>query len=240
MSVIKILLLLLSNTNSYLLKTVFHNIHKSIPHIDMMAIEKNDNETYLSFNEFIEERNKRQEKMVSEYFKKAEKKEKEIIKNLKNYENIKPRSKHLKLITYLETVEWSKQWVHDMINYGPSTTSPSFIYEDIYEMRDFCNKNISKQYFYIGYYPEDVNTYKGPYYIGAFELNITNREFHTHLIIQNPNYIIASEKDNNRFINFKKELKKMTEDAYVFFRFSELRNKSSNRYYMSWLLEDDV
>ena len=49
MSVIKILLLLLSNTNSYLLKTVFHNIHKSIPHIDMMAIEKNDNETYLSF-----------------------------------------------------------------------------------------------------------------------------------------------------------------------------------------------
>ena len=241
MNIIKILLLLLlSNKNIYLLKTVFHNIHKSSRHIDMMAIEKNDNETYLSFNEFIEERNKRQEKMVIEYFKKAEEKEKKMRRKMEKYNNIKPRSKYLRLVSYLETIEWSKQWIHDMINYGSSKIYPGFIYEDIFEMREFCKKNISNEYFYIGYYPEDVNTYKGPYYIGAFGLNISNRDFNTYLIIQNPNYIIASKKDNDRFKNFKKELKKMTEDAFVFFQFSELKNKSSNRYYLSWLLEDCI
>ena len=79
----------------------------------------------------------------------------------------------------------------------------------------------------------------GPYYIGSFELIPEKREFQTYLIIQNPNYMMEDELDTHRIAHFKQELVKMTNDAMVFFKFSNLKNSSNERYYYSLLYEDN-
>ena len=195
--------------------------------------EKEDN--FPSFLKFLENRNKNEEEITRKYFEKADKKAKKIEEEIKN-----PLPKDLKLITYDETIEWSKTWVYDMVNYGPSDTYPKFVYDNIYDMREFCKQNISRKYFYIGYIPKDSKI--GPYYIGAFELIPEKRELATHLIMQNPNYVISdksSDKSINTFINYKKELLLMTYQAKVFFKFDRLKYSSNERYYYSWLFEDD-
>jgi len=189
--------------------------------------EKEDN--FPSFNKFLENRNKNQEIITRKFFEKADKKAKKIEKEIKN-----PHSKDLKLMRYDETIKFAKLWIYDMINSGKSNTYPKFIYDNIYDMREFCKENISRKYFYISYNPKDSNN--GPYYIGAFRLIPEKRELETHLIMQNPNYEIS---DENRFINYKKELLRMAYEANVFFKFGKLKNSVNKRYYYSWLFEDD-
>ena len=96
---------------------------------------------------------------------------------------INPSSKNLKLITSFITLQFAQTWVYEMIHLN--SFFPTFMYQDMHNMRDFSRVNISKQYFYIGYYPPFIDSNKGPYYIGAFELNSKEREFITHIIIQN-------------------------------------------------------
>ena len=106
-------------------------------------------------------------------------------------------------------------------------------------MREFCKQNTSREYFYIGYIPSDAT--KGPYFIGAFELVPEKRELNTYFIMQNPNYII-SDKDNNinRFINYKKEILRMTYEANVFLKYDKLgKTPACERYYLAWLFEDN-
>ena len=193
-----------------------------------------EEDNFPSFNKFLENRNKKEQARTRHIFHKADIKARNIERNL----NI-PFAKDLKLLTYHETKEYTKKWVNDMINNGPSHNYPKFIYNDIYDMRDFCNKNISQEYFFIGYIPKRPN--KGPYYIGAFELIRKKREFHTHLIMQNPNYINYDKDINiNKFLDFKKELLKMSNQANVFFKYEKLNNSSTTkRYYLSWLFEDN-
>ena len=191
--------------------------------------EKEDN--FPSFSKFLENRNKNQEIITRKYFEEADKKANKIEKEMKN-----PHSKDLKLMRYDETIKYAKLWIYDMINSGKSNTYPKFIYDNIYDMRAFCKENISRKYFYIGYNPKDSNN--GPYYIGAFRLIPEKRELDAHLIMQNPNYEI-SDKNTNRFINYKKELLLMTYEANVFFKFDKLKNPANERYYYSWLFEDN-
>ena len=122
---------------------------------------------------------------------------------------------------------------------GYSNSFPKFMYQDMFLMRDFARENNTIEYFYIGYFPSSTRLMHGPYYIGCFELIVKKREFQTHLIIQNPNYMMENELDSKRIVHFKEELVKMTNDAMVFFKFSNLKNSSNERYYYSWLYEDN-
>ena len=97
----------------------------------------------------------------------------------------------------------------------------------------------TKNYFYIGYYPESINAKQGPYYIGAFELVPKNREFIAHIIIQNPYHCADNMYDKEKIMNFKKELLALCSDATVFFKFSNLKSTSDERYYYSWLYEEE-
>jgi hypothetical protein len=148
---------------------------------------------------------------------------------------INPSSKNLKLITSFITLQFAQTWVYEMIHLN--SFFPTFMYQDMHKMRDFSRVNISKQYFYISYYPPYIDSNKGPYYIAAFELNSKEREFITHIIIQNPNYCVENIYDNEQIINFKKQLEALCSDATVFFKYSNLNNTSLKRYYYSWLYE---
>ena len=151
---------------------------------------------------------------------------------------LEPQSNNLKLLTSLGSIEWAKNWIYDMVHYN-SGGYPRFMYYDMFCMKDFARVNDTDLYFYIGYFPSDVNLNNGPYYIGAFELVPKDRAIHTHLIIQNPNYWIDTNEKDDKIINFKKELEKMTMEAGVFFKFSKLQNTTNQRYYYSWLYEKD-
>ena len=148
---------------------------------------------------------------------------------------INPSSKNLKLITSFITLQFAQTWVYEMIHIN--SFFPTFMYQDMHKMRDFSRVNISKKYFYIGYYPPYIDSNKGPYYIGAFELNAKEREFITHIIIQNPNHCVENIYDNEQIINFKKQLEALCSDATVFFKYSNLNNTTLKRYYYSWLYE---
>ena len=235
-----ILLYFINNINGYtLLKFPFIKTKQlNIPNI--VSIEKNDfnNQTYNStydydfpsFNKFLEKKTKKEEALIKYYFEKAHKKAEIIEKELNN-----PLPKNLKLLTYQDTLGWGKEWIDNMIKYGPSDTYPKFIYDNIYDMRKFCKKNITKEYFFIAYSfnkPE-----YGPYYIAAFKLIKKTREFDTYLIMQNPNYI-ELHNNNNIFIDFKLELLKMSKLANVSFKYDKLNNLSTNRrYYLTWFFE---
>ena len=132
-------------------------------------------------------------------------------------------------------MQWARTWIYEMIYI--KSFFPTFMYQDMYKMFDFTCVNISKQYFYIGYYPPYIDLKKGPYYIGAFEVNSKEREFITYIIIQNPYYCAENIYDKENIINFKKELQALCSDATVFFKYSNLKNTTFNRYYYSWLYE---
>tara|TARA_B100000424_G_C22915920_1_gene487350 strand:+ start:383 stop:1210 length:828 start_codon:yes stop_codon:yes gene_type:complete len=202
-----------------------------------LNMETELNETYSddkfpSFYEFLRKRELNELKQKEEYLKKSE----NNFKNYEKYQNIKPTSKDLKLLSSLSTGEWMRTWIYEMIHVPDYF--PTFMYQDMFRMRDFSQKNNSKQYFYIGYYPIDVDLRKGPFYIGAFELVPNMREFRTFIIVQNPYHCAENIYDDEKIKNFKKELMAMCSDALVFFKFDNLQNTSDQRYYYSWLYEE--
>jgi len=174
-----------------------------------------------SFNEFIKNRNF--DKLVEDTAK--------VEKKLE-YEH-----GDLKLLNYVITIEWTKNWVTNMVNFNERF--PTFMYHDMHVMRTWAYTNTSMNYFYIGYFPEKVRLIHGPYYIAAVEVLPQKREFNVRLIIQNPNYMIDYEYDNKNkhIINFKNELRSLCQDSDAFFEFKDLKNFSSGRYYYSWLYE---
>lgn len=156
--------------------------------------------------------------------------------NIERYEDFEPTSKDLKILSSFSAIEWTRTWIYEMLHVPDYF--PTFMYQDMFLLRDFGQKNNSKNYFFIGYYPDDVNLKNGPFYIGAFELIPKMREFRTHIIVQNPYYCTENTYDEKKIKNFKKELMAMCNDATVFFKFSNLQNTSEQRYYYSWLYEE--
>lgn len=147
-----------------------------------------------------------------------------------------PTSKDLKLLTPESSVEWAKTWSYEMIH--QPNHFPTFMFQDMFKMRDFGSINSSRAYFYIGFFPKTVNLKHGPYYIGAFELEPGKRHFITHTIIQNPYYYTNNNFDTTKFVEFKRELLALCRDASVFLQFSNLKNTKDERYYFSWLYDE--
>lgn len=198
----------------------------SIEFIMNSELNSKDDDNFPSFYKFLKEKEKRQLDEKNEFLK----------KKVEKYENFEPTSKDLKLLTSFSAAEWCKTWIYEMVHVPDYF--PTFMFQDMFRLRDFSQKNNTKHYFYIGYYPSDSNLKKGPYYIGAFELKPDIREFHTHIIIQNPFYCVDNNYDENKIKNFKKELINMTNDAFVFFKFNNLKDNSDVRYYYSWCYDN--
>ena len=203
------------NNNSQDIELYMHN-----------EINETNINIFPSFYQFLRERELRELDEKNEYLKKDNDK----------YKNFNPSSKDLKLLSSFSSAEWCKTWLYEMIHIPDYF--PTFMFQDMFRMRDFSQKNNSKQYFYIGYYPSDSNLKKGPFYIGAFELVPQKREFQTYIIIQNPYYCAENIYDENKMKNFKKELIAMTKDSYVFFKYNNLKDTPDQRYYYSWLYEE--
>jgi hypothetical protein len=147
----------------------------------------------------------------------------------------KLNSKHLKLLTAFSAIQWARTWIYEMVHINEFF--PTFMYQDMYKMCDYGSVNVSKRYFYIGYYPPLLDQRKGPYYIGAFEINPPEREFSARIIIQNPYYSVNNDYAKEHIINYKKELEALCVEATVFFKYASLKNTSFERYYYSWLYE---
>jgi hypothetical protein len=145
-------------------------------------------------------------------------------------------SKDLKLLTSEASIEWAKTWTLDMIH--QPNYFPTFMFQDMFKMRDFGSINSSRTYFYIGFFPKTLNLKQGPYYVGAFELQPDKRHFITHAIIQNPYYYSNNNFDTAKFVEFKRELLALCRDASVFLQFSNLKNTKDERYYFSWLYDE--
>jgi hypothetical protein len=146
-----------------------------------------------------------------------------------------PLSKDLKMLTPESVIEWAKTWTYEMVHIP--NQFPTFMFQDMFKMRDFANINSSQIYFYIGFFPKKVDLKQGPYFIGAFELVPIKREFLTRAIIQNP-YYYNTNYDKTKLVDFKKELLALCRDADVFFKFSNLKNGKNERYYYSWLYDN--
>ena len=146
-----------------------------------------------------------------------------------------PLSKDLKMLTSDTCREWAKTWTSEMTH--DVTQFPTFMFHDMFKMRDFSTINCSRNYFYIGYFPKKLQPKQGPYFIGAFELRPHTREFLTHAIIQNPHYY-NNDYDKTKIVDFKKELLALCRDASVFLKFSHLKNSKNERYYYSWLYDN--
>ena len=146
-----------------------------------------------------------------------------------------PLSKDLKMLTPESVIEWAKTWTYEMVHIP--NQFPTFMFKDMFKMRDFANINSSHTYFYIGFFPKKVDLKHGPYFIGAFELLPIKREFITHAIIQNP-YYYNTNYDKTKIVDFKKELLALSRDAGVFLKFSNLKNSNNERYYYSWLYDN--
>ena len=146
------------------------------------------------------------------------------------------KSKNLKLLTSFSAIQWARSWVYEMVNI--KELFPTFMYTDMYKMCDFGSVNVSKRYFYIGYYLPKIDQTKGPYYIGAFEVNSQEREFITRIIIQNPYYSVKNNYDKENIIGFKKELEALCVEANVSLKYNNLKNSDQDRYYYSWIYEE--
>lgn len=212
--------LILNNRNIVLSINSKFNFSNHDNNNESLANKNNLDDNFPSFYKFIKQR---------------EEEKKRDLKNNKQY-FMESSSKDLKLLQYISALQWSKNWIYEMIHL--ENNFPKFMFQDMYRMREFGETNSNKNFFYIGYFPPDSNLKQGPYYIGAFELLVKDRSFVTHLIIQNPHYFLHDKYDNCKIIDFKKELIAMTNDANVFFKYANLKNSFDQRYYYSWVYED--
>ena len=197
------------------------------------------NAAFPSFYDFLRERPTDEdnvETIKADFYNfKANIKEDSKDSNIGNSFAMNLNSKNLKLLTSFSAIHWARTWIYDMVYINENF--PAFMYQDMYKLCDFGSVNVSKLYFYIGYYPPKIDQSKGPYYIGAFEVIPTQREFITHIIIQNPHHCVENNYTKEDINDFKKELQALCVEATVFFKFSNLKNTSFERYYYSWLYE---
>ena len=209
------------------LKNIYFNMEKELN-------DSIDDTNFPSFYEFMRKRELQELQQKDKYLRSYN--ENKTSKNMERYDDFEPSSKDLKLLSSFSAIEWTRTWIYEMLHVPDYF--PTFMFQDMFKMRDFGQKNNSKHYFYIGYYPTDINLKHGPYYVGAFELVPKMREFRTYVIIQNPYYCTETTYDETKIKDFKKELMAMCNDATVFFKFSNLQNTSEQRYYYSWLYEE--
>lgn len=141
-----------------------------------------------------------------------------------------PSGGELKLLTHLNAENWAHNWVMFIANSG--VEYDDHYYLDYFTMKGMSNMYTSSEYFYLGFFPDSIITNHGPKYIGLFELQHSKRIFNTKCIIENPYYIDGdSELDL-----FKEYIINLTENAYVFFKYTDLNTPGQVRYYLEWKL----
>ncbi len=203
--------------------------------------DNNDDNEFPSFNDFIKKRKKNEidqqveyEKLFDYYLKKRKYKNSEGI-NKERYDNIKPTCKDIEMFNGDTTLNWCDIFITVMIHLDKNF--PQILYQDIFDMRDFCNNNKDNDYiFYIAYFPSNQNTRDGPYFIASIKLYPKERCIQVKNIMQNPNYLDLNN-DINHILNFKHELIALANDSCIFFKFDNLKNSKNKCYYYSWLYE---
>lgn len=223
----------ISNSNSFYEFIKQRNITLNIEEkqiyenkVDENKVDENYVENYIT-------------KFVENYYKNNSQTEThKLLTTYNSYEKYirEPTSKDLKLLTPESSIEWAKTWSYEMTH--QPNHFPTFMFQDMFKMRDFGSVNSSRSYFYIGFFPKTVNLKQGPYFIGAFELEPHKRQFITHAIIQNPYYFTNNNFDTTKFVEFKRELLALCRDASVFLQFSNLKHTKDERYYFSWLYDE--
>ena len=139
-------------------------------------------------------------------------------------------STELKLLTHLNAEGWANSWLMHI----SQESTPFFdehYYRDYLNMLSVAPSYTSKEYLYLGFYPDGNRNYDGPKYIGVFKLIHRQRTFNTIMIIENPHYI----GDDSHLINFKHTLMHMTDSSRVFFKFNDLKRPEQIRYYLAWI-----
>lgn len=197
------------------LETDINNVLSDIK--ENVEITANDDD-FPSFNKFLENR-----------------KTDEVKTNVNK--EMKTTSNDLDLIDPFIVIEWAKTWIYEMVHVPEFF--PTFMFHDMYRIRDFAHVNKTRDYLYIGYYPKDANLKKGPYYIGAFKIIPSKKELRTYIVIQNPYFFMDDTYDDTKIINFKNELKALAYESGVLFKFDNLKYSTDTRYYYSWLFEDN-
>lgn len=143
-----------------------------------------------------------------------------------------PSGGSLKLLTHLNAASWSHNW----LTYISADGTPEFdehYYMDYFNMRGLSNIYTNTDFFYLGYYPDEMRCNEGPMYIALFELLHSKRVFNCKIIIENPHYIHY----NSTLKEFKHEVKHLTDVAYVFFKYTDLNTPGQLRYYLDWNYE---
>lgn len=217
-----------SNSNSFyeFIKQRNITLNSDENKVDENKVDENYVENYIT-------------KFVDNYYKNNSQTEThKLLTSYNSYEKYirEPTSKDLKLLTPESSIEWAKTWTYEMIH--QPNHFPTFMFQDMFKMRDFGSINCSQKYFYIGFFPKTVSLKNGPYFIGAFELQPHKRQFITHAIIQNPFYYSNPNFDSTKFVEFKRELQALCRDASVFLQFSNLKQTKDERYYFSWLYDE--
>ena len=96
-----------------------------------------------------------------------------------------PSGGELKLLTHMNAENWAYNWIMYISNENTETFDDHF-YMDYFNMRGMSNVFTNSNYFYLGFFPDDINCNHGPKYIGLFELQHSKRIFNTKMIIENP------------------------------------------------------
>ncbi len=140
-----------------------------------------------------------------------------------------PSGGELKLSTHLNTGSWAYNWLMYMSSEDTKDFDEHY-YMDFFNMRTLSSVYTNPNFFYIGFYPDDLKCKHGPKYIGLFELQYIKRIFNTKCIIENPYYLDTDSK----LIEFKKKVIHLTDKADVVLNYKELNRPEQLRYYMSW------
>lgn len=140
-----------------------------------------------------------------------------------------PSGGSLKLLTHLNAASWSYNWLM-YISAEDSIDFDEHYYMDYFNMRGLCNIYTNSNFFYLGYYPDGVHCREGPMYIALFELIHSKRIFNCKIIIENPHYTFL----NSTLKEFKDDIKYLTDTAFVFFKYSDLKREGQMRYYLEW------
>jgi hypothetical protein len=136
----------------------------------------------------------------------------------------------LKLLTHMNAQGWSNSWLMHIAH----ESTPFFdehYYRDYLNMLSVSAGYTSKEYFYLGFYPEDSRGGNGPKYIGVFKLMHRQRILDTIMIIENPYNL----DDDSNLANFKDTIIHMADTAQVFFKFNNLKKPEQMRYYLAWM-----
>ena len=140
-------------------------------------------------------------------------------------------NRNLKLLNSGITSEWCKKWIFDMVN--NEITYPQFMFIDMFAVRIYAEQYKTDSDMYIGYCPENIDTIKGPIFIGCFKFNETNKTLYLNRIVQNPNYYSI----NNYLSMYKKDIDILIIDSGILFNYYELSKNENNRYWLEFFYD---